>query len=101
MCLSKSHLFNFFLVYRIQGNAGKRILNKCPPAYSCGSHGGMWTNATLPTVVGETLQIPIYGSWSGNCDWYVLFYYWLFGSAYWFFGSSYWLFGSSYWLVKF
>ena len=55
--------------YRITGEAGNRIRDTCVPSFSCGSHGGMWTNASMPTTVGEYRTVPLYGSWQGNCSW--------------------------------
>ncbi|XP_067931221.1 oncoprotein-induced transcript 3 protein-like [Watersipora subatra] len=63
-------LFDNIQWFRITGAAGNRIRNSCSPPYSCGSHGGIWSNATHPTTVGEIRQGAIYGSWAGNCDWY-------------------------------
>ena len=55
--------------YRITGEAGNRIRDTCVPSFSCGSRGGMWTNASMPTTVGEYRTVPLYGSWAGNCSW--------------------------------
>ncbi|KAF6034989.1 hypothetical protein EB796_006698 [Bugula neritina] len=56
--------------FRFTGSAGSQMSNRCPVKYSCGSHGGFWTNAPMPTVVGEIHQVAIYGSWNGDCSWY-------------------------------
>ncbi|XP_067931356.1 oncoprotein-induced transcript 3 protein-like isoform X2 [Watersipora subatra] len=63
-------LFDNVQWFRITGAAGNRIRNSCSPPYSCGSHGGIWTNATHPISIGDTWQVPLYGSWADNCDWY-------------------------------
>jgi len=62
---------------RFTGSAGSQMSNRCPVKYSCGSHGGFWTNAPMPTVVGEIHQVAIYGSWNGDCSWLAisLYYY--------------------------
>jgi len=50
---------------RFTGSAGSQMFNRCPVKYSCGSHGGFWTNAPMPTViVGEINRVPMHGSWS-------------------------------------
>ena len=48
-----------------------QLANTCAPSYSCGGRGGFWSDATMPTAVGEVKQVPIKGSWDGNCDWSV------------------------------
>ena len=55
--------------FRVTGNAGKWIRNSCSPSYSCGSHGGIWTDAAMPTVIGQPVLLPLYGSWAGDCAW--------------------------------
>ncbi|XP_067930476.1 oncoprotein-induced transcript 3 protein-like [Watersipora subatra] len=65
-----AYLFDNTQWFRITGDGGNRIRDSCSPAYSCGSHGGIWTDADMPTDVGETLQVELYGSWSGDCSWY-------------------------------
>lgn len=55
--------------FRFGGAAGRLLSNKCSPSYSCGGHGGFWSDAEMPQNVGELRQVPIYGSWSGNCQW--------------------------------
>ncbi|XP_067934016.1 oncoprotein-induced transcript 3 protein-like [Watersipora subatra] len=56
--------------FRFQGAAGQQLSNRCAPAYSCGGHGGFWSNAEMPSEPGEVRSVPIYGSWTGNCRWY-------------------------------
>ena len=63
------HLSVLYTDFRITGKAGSRIRDTCPPSFSCGSHGGLWTDAEMPSSVGETSQVPIYGALDGKCDW--------------------------------
>lgn len=53
--------------FRFSGAAGTRLLDTCPPAYSCGSHAGIWTDHTMPSLVGVQSQINVYTSWNDNC----------------------------------
>ena len=48
--------------FRFAGAAGSMMLNKCPPQYSCGTHGGIWTNDTMPIQVGVETNITAYVS---------------------------------------
>ena len=59
----------YIFIFRITGEAGNFIRNSCVPSYSCGSHAGHWTNATLPTEIGKPALLPIYGSWANGCTW--------------------------------
>ena len=56
--------------FRFTGAAGNLLRNSCPPSgYSCGSHGGYWSDSPLPTRIGETVSITIYEKLtSGSCD---------------------------------
>ncbi|XP_067931318.1 uncharacterized protein [Watersipora subatra] len=56
--------------FRIKGAAGTHIADKCVPQLSCGSHGGFWSDAKMPTKVGDTWEVPVHGSLNRNCDWY-------------------------------
>ena len=59
--------------FRITGDAGTQIRNNCVPAFSCGARGGLWTNAEMPSTVGEVKQVPIYSLRDGNCFWWVYY----------------------------
>lgn len=61
----------FTLFIRFTGDAGVQLADTCRPAFSCGAHGGFWSNATMPTTVGQIRRVPIYGSWNGDCTWLV------------------------------
>ena len=54
--------------FRFAGAAGNMMLNSCPPSKSCGTHVGMWTDEEMPSVVGEIIEVPAYGSYLGNCN---------------------------------
>jgi len=56
--------------FRFTGDGGRQLSDRCAPAYSCGAHGNFWSNAAMPTEIGEVKTVPIYGSWSGSCNWY-------------------------------
>ena len=60
--------------FRLKGDAGIQILNTCPPDYLCGGHVGLWTDAEMPSAVGEVRQVALYGSWNSKCKWYVVHY---------------------------
>ena len=53
--------------FRFTAAAGSMLLNRCPPAYSCGTNAPLWSNDTMPSVVGVVSNISVYGSWGGNC----------------------------------
>ena len=50
--------------FRISGDGGSRILNKCAPRYSCGTNYPMWTNGAIPDTVGERVESRFYWSCS-------------------------------------
>ena len=60
--------------FRFSGPAGNLLKSTCPHVNSCGStSGAYWSNSTLPTKVGETVNITFYESLSttppfGDCD---------------------------------
>ena len=56
--------------FRFTGAAGNIMLNRCPPAYSCGTNVGMWTDERMPTLVGVQSSINAYRSWSRNCKYF-------------------------------
>ncbi|XP_067944513.1 oncoprotein-induced transcript 3 protein-like [Watersipora subatra] len=53
--------------FRFIEEAGTRMLNKCPPLKSCGSHVAMWTDSEHPTEVGVESSGMAYGSWNTGC----------------------------------
>jgi len=53
--------------FRFAGKAGNKLLDTCPPPYSCGSDIGFWSNATMPSEVGVATQVTVYGSWTDGC----------------------------------
>jgi len=53
--------------FRFAGKAGNKLLDTCPPPYSCGSHIRFWSNATMPSEVGVATQVTVYGSWTDDC----------------------------------
>ena len=50
--------------FRFTGLAGNKLLNTCPPAYSCGTAAGIWSDAAMPSKIGAVTNITAYGSWS-------------------------------------
>lgn len=67
-CDTKTILEEEITWFRFSGAAGNRLRDTCPPSYSCGTRAGFWSNATMPTSLGETKDISVYASWSGECD---------------------------------
>ena len=51
--------------FRFAGAAGNMMLNSCPPDNSCGTHGGIWTNHTMPTAIGVPTNVTAYISFAG------------------------------------
>ena len=58
--------------FRFIGSAGNMMLNSCPPSASCGTHAGMWTDAAMPTAVGESIKISVFGSYNDHCKYRTL-----------------------------
>ena len=57
--------------FRFSEAAGNMMLDTCPPAYSCGTHAGMWTDDAMPTNVGIQKNINAYGSFTKGCKSYI------------------------------
>lgn len=53
--------------FRFTGSAGTHILDKCVPKSSCGTYAAMWSNASMPSVIGKVVSILAYGSGSQGC----------------------------------
>ena len=53
--------------FRFTGYAGKMMLHSCPPYYSCGTRGGLWSNEAMPSEIGEVMATNAFGSWGGTC----------------------------------
>ena len=53
--------------FRFAGDVGRRLLNRCVPAYSCGTHVAIWSDAAMPSKIGEVTKLPAYGSQGSNC----------------------------------
>ena len=54
--------------FRFSGAAGNMMLDTCPPDYSCGTDGGMWSDSVMPSDVGVISNITAYISWASNCQ---------------------------------
>lgn len=52
--------------FRFSGAAGNRIMDTCPPSYSCHSRYSIWSDAPMPTVIGQSKNINVYFSYN-NC----------------------------------
>ena len=52
--------------FRISGDGGSRILNKCAPELSCGTRAPMWTNGSIPNKVGERVETEFYWTCSAS-----------------------------------
>jgi len=59
--------------FRFAGKAGNKLLDTCPPPYSCGTHSGIWSNATMPSEVGVATQVRAYRSWTDGCYQYPIY----------------------------
>ena len=53
--------------FRFIGAAGQRMLDRCPPAESCGTYMPLWTDIQLPDKVGERAEGQFYVSYDGHC----------------------------------
>ena len=53
--------------FRFAGDAGTRLLNRCVPAYSCGTHVAIWSDAAMPSKIGEVTKLLAFGSRGSNC----------------------------------
>ena len=53
--------------FRFVGDAGNIMLNSCPPSQSCGASAGIWTDAEMPSAVGESTEISAFASYIGIC----------------------------------
>lgn len=53
--------------FRFSGAAGTRLLDRCPPAYSCGADAAIWSDSVMPIEVGVLQSAHIYMSWNKNC----------------------------------
>ncbi|XP_067933925.1 oncoprotein-induced transcript 3 protein-like [Watersipora subatra] len=49
--------------FRFTGDAGNRMLNTCPPMFSCGAMMPYWSDEPLPTEVGVKTDMVAYESW--------------------------------------
>ena len=53
--------------FRFRGAAGQKMLDRCPPAESCGTYMPLWTDIQLPDKVGERAEGQFYVSYDGHC----------------------------------
>ena len=53
--------------FRFSEGAGSRMLNKCPPARSCGAGAPGWTDGPMPTKVGQKVDTSFYVNYGSNC----------------------------------
>ena len=53
--------------FRFVGQAGNKLLDKCVPMGSCGTNVPMWSNATMPSTVGNITPFQVYGVWRQGC----------------------------------
>ena len=54
--------------FRFSGSAGNMMLNHTVPENSCGTHMGLWTNSTMPSIVGIEAAIKVYGDYNGGAS---------------------------------
>ena len=48
--------------FRFSGNAGSKLLDSCPPWYSCGTEIPFWSNSTMPSAIGVVTRFTAQGS---------------------------------------
>ena len=53
--------------YRMTGNSGDRIPEKCVPKRRCGTHAPGWLNGTHPKVLDGVVNRRVCYHWSNNC----------------------------------
>ena len=53
--------------FRFKGEAGNRMLNKCPKFRSCGTKHPLWTDREMPQEVGVETEIKVYGVDARKC----------------------------------
>ena len=53
--------------FRFKGEAGNRMLNKCPKYRSCGAQNPLWTDRTMPQVVGVETNLKVYAVGKKKC----------------------------------
>ena len=56
--------------FRFAGDAGNRLMDTCPPRFSCGSIVALWSDDAMPTVIGVNKTITVNGLFNGNCKHY-------------------------------
>lgn len=66
-CDTKAMIKAGYPWFRFSKGAGNRLLDSCPPPYSCGTHIGLWTDEPMPETVGVETATTVYGSWTGGC----------------------------------
>ena len=54
--------------FRFSGSAGNMMLNHTVLANSCGTHVSLWTNSTMPSIVGIEAAIKVYGDYNGGAS---------------------------------
>jgi len=57
--------------FRFSGDAGRKMLNRCPPESSCGTTAGMWTDSLMPADVGVESVVEVFASYNRKCKWHV------------------------------
>ena len=55
--------------FRFSGSGGTKLLDSCPPAFSCGTAFSLWSNSTMPSAIGVVTGFTAQGSWE-YCDEY-------------------------------
>jgi len=56
--------------FRFTGQAGTKLLDSCPPMYSCGAYVGLWSDAQMPSDIGVVTAFTASGSYTGGCNQY-------------------------------
>ena len=55
--------------FRFSGSGGTKLLDSCPPKFSCGTAGALWSNSTMPSAIGVVMNFTAQGSYY-NCNEY-------------------------------
>ena len=53
--------------FRFVQGAGNKLLDSCVLNNSCGTYIPLWSNATMPSTVGNATSIQVYGHYTLGC----------------------------------
>ena len=53
--------------FQFTGEAGSRLLDTCPLAYSCGTVVSLWSDESMPDMIGIVTPMKLYEHDNYNC----------------------------------